>query len=54
MQSVLDDICCYYQIRTYMVYGHRNGISPEEYIDKITDFTNTGKILRHIKASFEF
>ena len=36
------DGCCTYQTKLYVEYGQKNGLSPEEYLDKIFKFQRVG------------
>ena len=38
-------------MRTYAFYGQNQGISPKDYINKLTDFASEGKSLRQIRVS---
>ncbi|XP_063728268.1 uncharacterized protein LOC134855635 [Symsagittifera roscoffensis] len=45
--------CCKFQIRTYEMFGQDHGISPQDYMNKMTDFSSDGKLLRHLKVRYD-
>ncbi|XP_075256685.1 uncharacterized protein LOC142349155 [Convolutriloba macropyga] len=45
--------CCSFQTKVYMEHGQKKGISPEEYYDRITNFSSAGKQLNFLMVIVE-
>ncbi|XP_063729579.1 uncharacterized protein LOC134857136 [Symsagittifera roscoffensis] len=45
--------CCNQQIKIYLQNGQRNGLSPQEYYDKLTDFQTPNMSAVYVKARFD-
>ncbi|XP_075255361.1 uncharacterized protein LOC142348081 [Convolutriloba macropyga] len=45
--------CCHNQFAVYRYFGQSNGLSPDEYLDSVMDFSPEGKNLNFIKAIFD-
>ncbi|XP_063725429.1 uncharacterized protein LOC134853375, partial [Symsagittifera roscoffensis] len=45
--------CCKFQIRTYELFGQDYGMSPQDYMNKMTDFSSDGKRLRNVKVRYD-
>ncbi|XP_075242040.1 uncharacterized protein LOC142336936 isoform X1 [Convolutriloba macropyga] len=43
----------YSQVRQYWKHGWKYGVSPEEYLSRVTDFSAKGKILNSIKVHYD-
>ena len=47
--------CCSYQVASYLQHGQKNGLSPQEYLDKVFNIGPFGsKRLIFIKVIFSF
>ncbi|XP_075255395.1 uncharacterized protein LOC142348113 [Convolutriloba macropyga] len=43
--------CCGHQLGIYRLFGHKNGLSPADYMDAVADFASGNKHLNLIKVS---
>ena len=44
--------CCTYQTQTYLKYGRDKGLSPQEYMKRLTNFNSTTKELIPVKSVY--
>ena len=44
--------CCTYQTKTYLKYGQARGLSPQDYMERLTNFDSTDKRLVHVNSVY--
>ncbi|XP_075258906.1 uncharacterized protein LOC142350830 [Convolutriloba macropyga] len=53
INSVADnDACCHYQLQQYWIQGQLKGFSPQEFLDKMSDFNSHNKHLNYVVARY--
>ncbi|XP_075242039.1 uncharacterized protein LOC142336935 [Convolutriloba macropyga] len=48
-----EGVCCFSQIRQYEKHGQAFGLSPEDYMAKITNFSTPGKNLNRLRVRYD-